>query len=77
MTKEQFKQITKSNVLLPAAFFERTEHIYQTFGAFLDSGANFFIAPTYLYSKEAEKLEAFRRRTAKGTDRFFRRYAQC
>lgn len=60
MTKEQFKQITKSNVLLPAAFFERTEHIYQTFGAFLDSGANFFIAPTYLYSQEAEKLEAFR-----------------
>lgn len=71
ITKEQFKQITKSNVLLPAAIFEKSEHLYQTFIDFVDCGANLLIAPTYLCSSEAEKKEAIRQVSNAASDKSF------
>ncbi len=71
MTKEQFKQITKSNVLLPAAIFERTEYIYKVFDELVENGANFLIAPTYLYDTEAEQQEAFRQTAFAAAERVF------
>ena len=71
MTTEQFKQITKSNVLLPAALFETTNDIYQTFCSFRDAGANCLIAPTYLYDKPAEKKEAIRQTVKAALDKSF------
>lgn len=58
MTKEQFKQIIKSNVLLPAAIFDSEKDIYQSFCDFIEAGANCLIAPTYLYDTKKEKMDA-------------------
>ncbi len=47
-----------SNVLLPALVFEKSESTYKKFSLFVENGANFLIAPTYLYSAENEKKNA-------------------
>lgn len=60
ITKEQFKQIVKSNVLLPAAVFEKPESIYKLLLSHIENGANLLVAPTYLYDNEKDKKEAIK-----------------
>ncbi len=60
ITKEQFRQIIKSNILLPAAVFEKTDGLYHVFSRHIETGANCLIAPTYLYESNSEKKEAIR-----------------
>lgn len=61
MTKEQFRQIIKSNVLLPAAVFDAAEDIFSFFSESIEAGANCLIAPTYLYKTKKEKLTAIQK----------------
>mgnify|MGYP002552991210 CR=1 FL=1 len=61
ITKDQFKQIIRSNILLPAAIFKKAEHLSQTFANYDENGANLCIAPTYLYNTPDEKREAFQK----------------
>ncbi len=58
ITREQFKKIIQSNILLTAAVFEPTDHLYHLFCDYVENGANFLIAPTYLYEDEQDKKEA-------------------
>ena len=71
ITKEQFKQIIKSNVLLPALTFEKPESIYKLFIYHIENGANFIIAPTYLYDTEKEKKEAIKETVNAAGDKAF------
>ncbi len=71
ITREQFRQITKSNILLPATVFEKTDDLYETFASFSENGANVLIAPTFLYENEREKLEVFRTVSNAASDKAF------
>ena len=55
INRNQFKQIIKNNILLPAFVFDKDCDITKTFEDHIDSGANIIVAPTYLYNSEKDK----------------------
>ncbi len=60
INKNQFKQIVKSNVLLPAFIFDKNKKICESLEMQIDSGANIVVAPTYLFNSESEKKKAIK-----------------
>ncbi len=58
INRNQFKQIIKSNVLLPAFVYNQNTDLEETFGAHIESGANVIVAPIYLYNSEKSKKKA-------------------
>ena len=71
MTKEQFRQIIKSNVLLPAIISNPKEDAFSAFTEALEAGANCLIAPTYLYETKKEKMEAIQKTTNAAQEKVF------
>ncbi len=71
MTKEQFRQIIKSNVLLPAAIFTPEEDAFSSFTESMEAGANCLIAPTYLYETKKEKMEAIQKTVNAAQEKVF------
>lgn len=72
ITREQFKQIIRSNILIPTAIYDKNNNnIYKTFNIFCESGANFLIAPTYLYDSDEKKREAIVETANVAKDRAF------
>ena len=55
INRNQFKQIIKNNVLLPAFIFDKKCDANKAFEDHIDAGANVIVAPTYLYNNEKDK----------------------
>lgn len=55
INRNQFKQIIKNNVLLPAFIFDKKCDAKKAFEDHIDAGANVIVAPTYLYNNENDK----------------------
>ncbi len=71
ITTEQFKQIIKSNILLPASVYQKTEDVYHALCAQMEAGANCLIAPTFLCDTMEEKKEILRQTINAASDKAF------
>ncbi len=56
---------------MPAVTFEKPESIYKLFSSHIENGANFLIAPTYLYDTEKAKKEAIKETLNAAKDKAF------
>lgn len=71
INRNQFKQIIKSNVLLPAFIFDAKADILKTFEAHIESGANMIVAPAYLFNSEQSRKKAISETVKASKDKVF------
>ena len=52
INRNQFKQIIKNNILLPAFIFDKSTDVVKAFGDHIDSGANIIVAGSAVFGSE-------------------------